>query len=43
MMHEMADAQGWRRAIAAEVVDRKALDHLIATAQITDVEALEEA
>jgi hypothetical protein len=43
MMHDMANAQGWRTAIESEVVDRKALDHLIETAQINEVDALEEA
>ena len=43
MMHDMANAQGWRTAIESEVVDRKALDHLIETAQISEVDALEEA
>jgi len=43
MMNDMADAQGWRTAIEGEVVDRKALDHLIETAQINEVDALEEA
>ncbi len=43
MMNDMADAQGWRTAIEGEVVDRKALDHLIETAQISEVDALEEA
>jgi len=43
MMHDMANAQGWRHAVAAEVVDRKALDHLVDSAQITEVEASEEA
>jgi len=43
MMHDMADAQGWRAAVGSEVVDRKALEHLIETAQISEIEALEEA
>ena len=43
MMQEMAEAQGWRPAVGAEVVDRKALEHLVESAQITDVEASEEA
>lgn len=43
MMHDMANAQGWRFAIGAEVVDRKAMDHLIEQANITEVEASEEA
>ena len=43
MMHDMADAQGWRQAISAEVVDQKALALLEERAQIADVEASEEA
>lgn len=43
MMHDMANAQGWRFAIGSEVVDRKAMDHLIEQANITEVEASEEA
>lgn len=43
MMHDMANAQGWRAAVGAEVVDRKALDHLVETAKIEEVEASEEA
>ena len=43
MMHDMANAQGWRPAVGSEVVDRKALDHLIANAQVSEVEASEEA
>lgn len=43
MMHDMANAQGWRPAVGAEVVDRKALDHLVSSAKITEVEASEEA
>jgi trigger factor len=42
-MHDMAQTQGWRHAIAAEVVDRKALAHLVEQAEITDVEASEDA
>lgn len=38
LMHDMANAQGWRPAVAAEVVDRKALDHLTEAANITDVD-----
>ena len=38
MMKEMAEAQGWRPAIAAEVVDRKALDHLVDSAKISEVD-----
>ena len=43
MMSDMADAQGWRSAIASEVVDRKAMVLLEERAQITEVEASEEA
>jgi trigger factor len=43
MMREMAKAQGWRHAIGAEVVDRKALAHLVERAEITEVEASEDA
>ncbi len=43
MMQDMAEAQGWRHAIAAEVVDRKALAHLVEQAEITEVEPSEEA
>lgn len=43
MMHDMANAQGWRPAVGSEVVDRKALDHLIASAQVSETEASEEA
>ena len=43
MMQDMAEAQGWRNAIGAEVVDRKALSHLVEHAKITDVEPSEEA
>ncbi len=43
MMQEMASAQGWRQAIGAEVVERRALDHLVEMAQITEIEASEEA
>ncbi|MBK7947319.1 MAG: trigger factor [Deltaproteobacteria bacterium] len=39
LMHDLARAQGWHAAIAAEIVDRKALAHLIAQARIADVEA----
>ncbi|MCR9093357.1 MAG: trigger factor [bacterium] len=38
LMHDMANAQGWRPAVAAEVVDRKALDHLSEAANVTDVD-----
>jgi trigger factor len=43
MMREMAEAQGWRHAIGAEVVDRKALAHLVEQAEITEIEASEDA
>ncbi|MCP4908651.1 MAG: trigger factor [bacterium] len=43
MMHDMADAQGWKSAVAAEVVERKAIEHLVEGAQISEVDALEEA
>jgi trigger factor len=43
MMREMAEAQGWRHAIGAEVVDRKALAHLVEQAKITEIEASEDA
>jgi trigger factor len=39
LMHDLAKAQGWHAAIAAEIVDRKALAHLIEHARIRDVEA----
>jgi len=42
-MHDMANAQGWRQAIAAEVVDRKALEHLVDQAQISETDASESA
>lgn len=42
MMHDMARAQGWRPAVAAEIVDRKALAWLEEHAQIREVEASEE-
>ncbi len=38
LMHDLAKAQGWHAAIAAEIVDRKALAHLIEHARISDVE-----
>ena len=38
LMHDMANAQGWRPAIAAEVVDKKALDHLADAANVTEVD-----
>ncbi len=41
-MRDMADAQGWRSAIGTELVDRKALAHLVEHAAITDIEASEE-
>ncbi len=37
-MHDMANAQGWRPAVGAEVVDKKAFDHLIETAKIKEVD-----
>ena len=43
MMRDMAKAQGWRHAIGAEVVDRKALAHLVEQAEISEVEASEDA
>jgi len=43
MMTDMADAQGWRPAIASEVVERKTMVVLEERAQITEVEASEEA
>ena len=43
MMGDMADAQGWRPAIASEVVDRKAMQAIEASASIEEVEASEEA
>ena len=39
LMHDLAKAQGWHAAIAAEIVDRKALAHLTAHARVQDVEA----
>lgn len=42
LMHDMANAQGWRPAVAGEVVDRKALDHLVATARVEEVDAAED-
>ena len=38
LMHDMANAQGWRPAIASEVVDRKALEHLVETAAVEEVD-----
>ena len=38
LMHDMANAQGWRPAVAAEVVDQKALGHLGETATVTEVD-----
>ncbi len=38
LMHDLAKAQGWHAAIAVEIVDRKALAHLIEHARISDVE-----
>ena len=43
MMREMAEGQGWLDAISAEVVDSKALAHLVERAEIKDVEASEDA
>jgi trigger factor len=43
MMMEMAEAQGWRHSIGAEVVDRKALAHLVEHASISDVKPSEDA
>jgi trigger factor len=37
-MHDMANAQGWRPAVGAEVVDKKSFDHLIETAKIKEVD-----
>lgn len=39
LMHDLARSQGWHAAIAAEIVDRKALAHLAERARIADVEA----
>ncbi|MFO0687208.1 MAG: trigger factor [Myxococcota bacterium] len=39
LMHDLARSQGWHAAIAAEIVDRKALAHLTAQARIAEVEA----
>jgi len=41
LMRDKAEAQGWRHAVAAELIDRKALDHLVESAQITEVDAPE--
>ena len=41
LIQDMANAQGWRPAIAAEVVDRKALEHLVAEANVSEVDAIE--
>jgi trigger factor len=43
LMRDMANSQGWLPAIAAEVVDRKALAYLVEHAQISEVDASEEA
>jgi trigger factor len=43
MMSDMAAAQGWRQGIGAEVVDRKALEHLIEHAKITETKPSEDA
>lgn len=42
MISDMADAQGWRPAIASEVVDRKVMSLIEESAQITEVEVSEE-
>lgn len=39
LMHDMARAQGWRHAIGAELVGRKALAHLVEQAVINEIEA----
>ena len=38
LMHDMANAQGWRPAIGAEVVDRKALEHVVEQATVTEID-----
>ena len=38
LMHDMANAQGWRPAVGAEVVDSKALDHLAEAASVTEID-----
>jgi trigger factor len=38
LMHEMANAQGWRPAIGAEVVDRKAMEYLVEQASVSEVD-----
>ena len=38
LMHDMANAQGWRPAVGAEVIDRKALDHLAEAASVTEID-----
>jgi len=43
MMREMAEGQGWLDAISAELVDSKAVAHLVERAEIKDVEASEDA
>jgi trigger factor len=40
LMSDMANAQGWRPAIGAEVVDRKAMDHLIEQANVSEIDPL---
>ncbi len=40
-MRALAAAQGWRAAVAAEVVDRKALEQLVEQAQIHETDARE--
>lgn len=39
LMHDLARAQGWHAAIAAEIVDRKALAHLTQQARVAEIEA----
>ncbi|HPG27084.1 MAG: trigger factor [Spirochaetaceae bacterium] len=43
LMRQFAESQGWRVAIRSELLDRKAMEHLIGRAKIADVEASEEA
>ncbi len=43
VLREMAGAQGWLPAISAEIVDRKALSLLSERAQISEIEASEDA
>ena len=42
-MRDMANAQGWRPAIAGEIVDRKTMALIEESAQITEVEPSEDA